>query len=68
MTFISLGVTFGQVMSTVGYIFIAILCLMFMVVVHELGHYLAGRLLKFKILEFGIGFGPPIFKRTNKKT
>ncbi len=68
MTFISLGVTFGQVMSTVGHIFIAILCLMFMVVVHELGHYLAGRLLKFKILEFGIGFGPPIFKRTNKKT
>lgn len=62
-----LCVTFGGVASTVGYILIAILCLMFMVVVHELGHYWAGKLLKFKILEFAIGFGPPIFKRTNKK-
>ncbi|MDD4315679.1 MAG: M50 family metallopeptidase [Clostridia bacterium] len=60
-------ITFTGVLSTVGYILIAVLCLMFMVVIHELGHYLAGKLLKFKILEFAIGFGPPIFKRTNKK-
>lgn len=60
--------TFGGVMATIGYILIAICALMFMVIVHELGHYLAGKLLKFKILEFSIGFGPAIFKRTSKKT
>lgn len=59
---------FSNVMSTVGYILLAILCLMFMVVVHELGHYTAGKLLGFKINEFGIGFGPVIFKRTSKKS
>ncbi len=63
----NLCATFAGVASTIGYILIAVLCLMFMVVVHELGHYLAGKLLKFKILEFAIGFGPPIFKKTNKK-
>lgn len=62
-----LSATFTGVLSTIGYILIAILALMFMVVIHELGHYLAGKLLKFRIVEFGIGFGPPIFKRTNKK-
>jgi len=39
-----------------------------MIVVHELGHYTAGRLLGFKIDEFAIGFGPAIFKRKIKKT
>lgn len=59
---------FSNVMTTIGYIAIAILCLMFMVVVHELGHYAAGKILGFKINEFGIGFGPIIFKRTSKKS
>ena len=63
-----LAVTFQSVMSTIGYILLALLALMFMVIVHELGHYLAGKILGFKILEFSIGFGPAIFKRTNKKT
>ncbi len=66
--FVNISASFSQVASTIGYILIAVACLMFMVVVHEFGHYLAGRLLKFKIVEFGIGFGPPIFKRTSKKT
>jgi len=55
-------------MTTIGYIGIAVLAIMAMVVVHELGHYLAGKLLGFKILEFNVGFGPPIFKRVSKKT
>jgi len=41
---------------------------MIMIIVHELGHYTAGKLLGFKIDEFAIGFGPAIFKRKNKKT
>lgn len=63
-----IGATFSSVMTTIGYVLLAFLCLMFMVVIHELGHYTAGRLLGFKILEFGVGFGPPIFKKTGKKT
>lgn len=63
-----LAVTFVGVMETIGYILLALLALMFMVVVHESGHYLAGKLLGFKILEFSIGFGPAIFKKKSKKT
>lgn len=63
-----IAATFAGVMSTIGYVLLAILALMFMVIIHELGHYLSGKLLGFKINEFGIGFGPAIFKRTSKKT
>ncbi len=51
----------------IGYILIAILVLLFMVLIHELGHYIAGKILKFKINEFSIGFGPKIFQRKNKQ-
>lgn len=49
------------------YILLAIGILLFMVLIHELGHYIAGRILKFKITEFSIGFGKAIFSRTNKR-
>jgi regulator of sigma E protease len=39
---------------------------MFMILIHELGHYSAAKLLKFKINEFAIGMGPKILSRTNK--
>ena len=39
-----------------------------MIVIHELGHYVAGKILKFKINEFSVGFGPKLFSKTNKKT
>ena len=63
-----LATTFSEVMLNIGYVLLALVALMFMVVVHELGHYVAGKILGFKILEFSIGFGPKIFKRVNKKT
>ena len=50
------------------YILLAVVILLFMILVHELGHYIAGKILKFKITEFSIGFGHPIISRTNKKT
>ena len=49
------------------YVVLAIVILLFMVLVHELGHYIAGRILKFKIEEFSIGFGKALFSRTNKR-
>lgn len=59
--------TASEIFTYIGYILLALVALMIMIVIHELGHYLAGKLLGFKIDEFGIGFGPAIFKRTNKK-
>ena len=32
--------------------------------VHEFGHYIFGKIFKFKINEFSIGFGPAIFSKT----
>ncbi len=57
---------FASVMTKIGYILVAILALMVMIIIHELGHYTAGKLLGFKINEFAIGFGPAIFKKTMK--
>ena len=52
--------------KTAGYVLLAVLILMIMITVHELGHYLVGKAFKFKINEFAIGMGPAIFKRTMK--
>ena len=57
------AVTAAQVFTYIGYVIVALLALMVMIVVHELGHYTAGKLLGFKIDEFSIGFGPAIFKK-----
>lgn len=50
------------------YILLAIAIFLVLITVHELGHYISGKLLKFKINEFSIGFGKAIFSKTNKKT
>ncbi len=57
-----------SVLQTVGSVLLALLILLAMITVHEFGHYLAGKALKFKINEFAIGFGPRLFKRTSKKS
>lgn len=44
----------------------AILALLIMIMVHEFGHYITGRLLGFRILEYSVGFGPAIFKKEKK--
>lgn len=48
-------------------VLLAILVLLAMICIHEFGHFIAGRILKFKINEFAVGFGPAIFKRKGKK-
>ncbi|MDE7330051.1 MAG: site-2 protease family protein, partial [Clostridia bacterium] len=58
----------SSVASTIGSVLLAILILLVMITVHEFGHYLAGKALKFKINEFAIGFGPKLFKRKSKRT
>lgn len=46
------------------YIILAIIVLLLLITVHELGHYIAGKLLGFKINEFSIGFGKSIYSKT----
>lgn len=55
-------------MQSVGGVILAIAVLLVMVTIHEFGHYIAGKILGFKIQEFSVGFGPAVFKKTSKKT
>ncbi len=58
--------SFGEIVSYIGYVLIAVLILLFMITVHELGHYISGKILGFKIDEFSIGFGPKIIHKQKK--
>ena len=50
------------------YLFLALIILLLMVTIHEFGHYIAGKILHFKINEFSIGFGKSLYSRKSKKT
>lgn len=54
------------VFSIIGSVLLAILILLVMITVHEFGHYVAGKIFKFKINEFAIGFGPALYKHKKK--
>lgn len=49
-------------MTTVVYVLISILILELLIFVHEFGHYIAGKLLGFRVLGFWLGFGPALVK------
>lgn len=53
-------------METFLSILVALLAFLFLITVHEIGHYIVGKILKFKINEFSVGFGPAIFKKKKK--
>lgn len=54
-------------MQTFLSIILAILALMIMIVLHEWGHFIAGRICKTPIAEFSVGMGPLIFQKQGKK-
>ncbi|MBE7068167.1 MAG: PDZ domain-containing protein [Clostridiales bacterium] len=60
--------SFVSAMKSIGGILLAVVILLVMVTIHEFGHYIAGKILNFKINEFSVGFGPAIFKKRSKKT
>src|ERR671921_57653 len=47
---------------------VAILGLIFLIVIHELGHMLTAKALGVRVPEFGVGFGPPLVKKKIGKT
>lgn len=49
-------------------LFFLILILGFLVLIHELGHFLAAKAVGVHVHEFAIGFGNPIFSKTYKGT
>lgn len=58
--------SFGSSLKSIGNVLLAFVILMIMVLIHETGHYTAGKLLKFKINEFSVGMGPKIFSKKKK--
>ena len=44
-----------------------LLTIIIVVTVHEFGHYLAARFFRLRILRFSVGFGKPIWMRTDKR-
>jgi len=55
-----------QVLMVILHVLLALVVLLLMVTIHELGHYIAGKVLKFKINEFAVGLGPKILQKKLK--
>ena len=55
-------------MSTIISILLLLLVISILTFVHELGHFLAAKLVKAKVFDFSIGFGPSIFSKRYKGT
>ena len=49
-------------MTNILYILLAILLLGVIVVVHEFGHFIVGRLSGIGVVEFSVGFGPRLLR------
>ncbi len=55
-----------QVLNTIFYIFLFIICLSVLIVVHELGHLIAAKIFGVYCHEFSIGMGPKIIRKKRK--
>jgi regulator of sigma E protease len=55
-------------MSVIINILILLVVISILTFVHELGHFIAARLVKAKVLEFSVGFGPKIYSKKRKGT
>ncbi|MDE6618407.1 MAG: site-2 protease family protein [Clostridiales bacterium] len=49
-----------------GFILLSIIVLLVMVLIHELGHYTAAKILGFTVEEFSVGFGPKLISRVRR--
>ena len=49
-------------------VLVALLGLIFLIVIHELGHMLTAKALGVRVPEFAIGFGPALIKKKFGKT
>ncbi len=68
MRLISLFSVVGNVLGAVWPYLVAILAFLFMIFIHEFGHFIAAKLMGVRVNEFAIGFGPTLFKKQGKET
>lgn len=52
---------------TIPQLILVVFTLSFLLIAHELGHYLLARLFGVRVLEFSVGFGPLLVKTTRKR-
>ena len=59
-----------NILTTILYILLFIVCLSLLIMIHELGHFTAAKIFKVYVLEYSIGFGPALIhkKRKNGET
>ncbi|MBQ1847848.1 MAG: site-2 protease family protein [Clostridia bacterium] len=62
------GILMPEIVTNILYVIVAIFIFGLLIIIHELGHYTAARLLGVKVLEFSIGMGPALVSYTSKKT
>lgn len=55
-------------MGAIGVFLLTVLVFGVMILVHELGHFIACRIFGVKVNEFAIGMGPKLFSRQSKKS
>ena len=55
-----------NVLMTILYILLFIVCLSLLIMIHELGHFTAAKIFKVYCLDFSIGFGPAFFRKKRK--
>lgn len=58
----------ASVIKNILYILLAIFIFGLLILIHELGHYIAARIFKVTIKEFAIGMGPKLVSYVSKKT
>lgn len=68
MQLLSVFSAIGNIWSSVWPYLVAILLFLFMIFIHEFGHFIAAKLMGVRVNEFAIGFGPTIFKKQGKET
>ena len=55
-----------QVLSTILYILLFVLCLSILIMIHELGHFTAAKIFRVYVMEYSIGFGPALIHKKRK--
>ena len=68
MRLISVFSVVGNVLGAVWPYLVAIFAFLFMIFIHEFGHFIAAKLMGVRVNEFAIGFGPTLLKRKGKET
>ncbi len=60
--------SFAGIWNSAWPVILAVVLFLIMIVIHELGHFVAAKLLGVRVNEFSVGFGPTIFKKQGKET